>query len=63
MHFKFIKIHKTPLRVVSVMPLEPKCTQAVRWSTEDEEGKGVDSFLRKFGCINKEQRVSRTHEA
>lgn len=61
MCFKFMESHKLPLRVVSVMHLEPKCMQAVRWSPDDEKVEEVDSLWRQFGGKNKEQRVPRIY--
>lgn len=63
MYLKFIESHKLPLSVVSVMHLEPKCMQAVRWSTGDRKVEGVDTLLRKCGGRNKKQRVSKTYVA
>lgn len=61
MYFKFIKNITTPQRPVLVMHLDPKYMQAVRWSTDDEKFKGVDSLWRKSGCKNKEQKISRMY--
>lgn len=60
MYFKLIKSHKSPLRIVSVVHLEPKCIWVVRQITGHKKVKGVDSLLRKFG--RKKSKGSQKHK-